>query len=431
MVQSERNTIFKTEESYRNVNQNLELKEEMHTFAKQEININELTRNLMIPEEFKDMRPYEPEELAAAYDELLADPTFRAVVGMVMPQIPAEALAPMMHGCKTILEFQYTFIRPLLDGVIKKCTTGLTNDFGSLDLCKEKENYTYISNHRDIVLDSGLLDMVLFVEKGLNTVEIAIGDNLLIYPWIKTLVRLNRSFIVTRKGGIREILQSSMRLSAYMHYVIAEKRAPIWIAQREGRSKDSTDHTQESLLKMFAMGGEGTPAQRLMSLNLAPLSISYEYDPCDWLKAMEFQLKRDNPEYKKSQADDLTNMKTGIFGYKGRVHYQAAECMNDFIAALPADMPKNEFFATVAQEIDRRIYTNYRLYPGNFVAIDLLQGGNAYADRYTAEERATFETYLAGQLKKIEMPGKDEEFLRTKILEMYANPALNQMKSMS
>ena len=385
----------------------------------------------MIPEEFKDMRPYEPEELAAAYDELLADPTFRAVVAMVMPQIPAEALAPMMHGCKTILEFQYTFIRPLLDGVIKKCTTGLTNDFGSLDLCKEKENYTYISNHRDIVLDSGLLDMVLFVEKGLNTVEIAIGDNLLIYPWIKTLVRLNRSFIVTRKGGMREILQSSMRLSAYMHYVIAEKRAPIWIAQREGRSKDSTDHTQESLLKMFAMGGEGTPAQRLISLNLAPLSISYEYDPCDWLKAMEFQLKRDNPEYKKSQADDLTNMKTGIFGYKGRVHYQAAECMNDFIAALPADMPKNDFFATVAQEIDRRIYTNYRLYPGNFVAIDLLQGGNAYADRYTAEERATFETYLAGQLKKIEMPGKDEEFLRTKILEMYANPALNQMKSMS
>ena len=385
----------------------------------------------MIPEEFKDMRPYEPEELAAAYDELLADPTFRAVVGMVMPQIPAEALAPMMHGCKTILEFQYTFIRPLLDGVIKKCTTGLTNDFSSLDLCKEKENYTYISNHRDIVLDSGLLDMVLFVEKGLNTVEIAIGDNLLIYPWIKTLVRLNRSFIVTRKGGIREILQSSMRLSAYMHYVIAEKRAPIWIAQREGRSKDSTDHTQESLLKMFTMGGEGTPAQRLISLNLAPLSISYEYDPCDWLKAMEFQFKRDNPEYKKSQADDLTNMKTGIFGYKGRVHYQAAECMNDFIAALPADMPKNDFFATVAQEIDRRIYTNYRLYPGNFVAIDLLQGGNAYADRYTAEERATFETYLAGQLKKIEMPGKDEEFLRTKILEMYANPALNQMKSMS
>jgi hypothetical protein len=333
----------------------------------------------------------------------------------------------MMHGCKTILEFQYTFIRPLLEGVIKKCATGLTGDFNTLGLSKEKENYTYISNHRDIVLDSGLLDMVLFTQMGFNTVEIAIGDNLLIYPWIKTLVRLNRSFIVTRKGGIREMLQSSIRLSSYMHYVIGEKKAPIWIVQREGRSKDATDHTQESLLKMFAMGGEGTPAERLISLNLAPLAISYEYDPCDWLKAMEFQMKRDNPEHKKSQADDLMNMKTGIFGYKGRVHFQSAECMNDFIAALPADMPKNDFYTTIAQEIDRRIYSNYLLYPGNYVAIDLLQGGDTYAEHYTAEERATFEQYLAGQLNKIEMPGKDEAFLRTKMLEMYANPALNQL----
>lgn len=383
----------------------------------------------MIPEEFKDMRPFEPEELPAAYDSLLADPMFRAVVGMVMPQIPADMLGPMMHGCKTILEFQHTFIRPLLEGVVKKCTTQLTNNLNSLNLSQENQNYTYISNHRDIVLDSGLLDLVLYADKGLNTAEIAIGDNLLIYPWIKTLVRLNRSFIVTRKGGIREMLQSSIRLSSYMHYVINEKKAPVWIAQREGRSKDSTDHTQESLLKMFAMGGEGTPAERLMSLNLAPLAISYEYDPCDWLKALEFQMKRDNPEHKKSQNDDLINMRTGIFGYKGRVHFQSAECMNEFIAALPADMPKNDFYATIAQEIDRRIYSNYQLYPSNFVAIDLLQGGNTYADRYTAEERATFEQYLAGQLQKIEIPGKDEAFLRTKMLEMYANPALNQLKT--
>ena len=385
----------------------------------------------MIPEEFKDMRPFEPEELPAAYDSLLADPMFRAIVGMVMPQIPAEALGPMMHGCKTTLEFQYTFIRPLMEGVIKKCTTGLTHDLSLLELSKEKQNYTYISNHRDIVLDSGLLDMVLFAEKGLDTAEIAIGDNLLIYPWIKTLVRLNRSFIVTRKGGIREMLQSSIRLSSYMHYVINEKKNPTWIAQREGRSKDSTDHTQESLLKMFAMGGEGTPAERLIGLNLAPLAISYEYDPCDWLKAMEFQMKRDNPEHKKSQADDLTNMKTGIFGYKGRVHYQAAECMNDFIAALPTDMPKNDFYGAIAKEIDRRIHSNYKLFPGNFVAVDLLQGGNTYADYYTEIEKATFEQYIAGQLQKIEMPEKDEDFLRTKILEMYANPALNQLAAKS
>ena len=139
-------------------------------------------------------------------------------------------------------------------------------------------------------------------------------------------------------------------------------------------------------------------------------------------------MKRDNPEHKKSQADDLMNMKTGIFGYKGRVHYQAAECMNDFIATLPADMSKNDFYTAIAQEIDRRIYANYLLYPGNYVAIDLLQGSDAYADRYTADERTTFEKYLAGQLQKIEMPGKDEAFLRTKMLEMYANPALNKLR---
>lgn len=383
----------------------------------------------MIPEKFKDMRPFEPEELPAAYDSLLADPMFRAVATMVMPQIPSEALGSMMHGCKTCLEFQYTFIRPLLDEVIKKCTNGLTDDFSRISPTKEIENYTYISNHRDIVLDSGLLDMILFAQKGLDTVEIAIGDNLLIYPWIKTLVRINRSFIVTRKGGIREMLQSSIRLSSYMHYVIGEKKAPIWIAQREGRSKDSTDHTQESILKMFTMGGEGTLAERLIALNLAPLAISYEYDPCDWLKALEFQLKRDNPDHKKSQSDDLTNMKTGIFGYKGRVHYQTAECMNDFIASLPADMPKNEFFATIATEIDQRIYSNYHLFPGNYVAVDLLQGEDAYANHYTVEERTTFEQYIEGQLQKIKLANKDEVFLRTKLLEMYANPALNQLQT--
>ena len=142
---------------------------------------------------------------------------------------------------------------------------------------------------------------------------------------------------------------------------------------------------------------------------------------------MEFQMKRDNPEHKKSQADDLINMKTGIFGYKGRVHFQTAGCMNDFIASLPTDMPKNDFYGTIAKEIDRRIHSNYQLFPGNFVAVDLLQGGNAHADRYTEIEKASFEQYIVGQLQKIEMPGKDEAFLRTKLLEMYANPALNQL----
>ena len=382
----------------------------------------------MIPEEFKDMRPFEPEELPAAYDSLLADPMFRAVVGMVMPQIPAEALGPMMHGCKTCLEFQYTFIRPLLDEVIKKCTTGLTSNLDNLALSKERENYTYISNHRDIVLDSGLLDMVLFTQMGFNTVEIAIGDNLLIYPWIKTLVKLNKAFTVKRGLSPRELMESSQRMSRYMHYAIQGKRENIWIAQREGRAKDSSDHTQESLLKMFAMAGEGSVIDRLKELCLVPLSISYEYDPCDYLKAQEFQQKRDDPSWKKSKQDDLDNMKIGIFGFKGHVHYRTGTPVNQWIDELK-DMPKTEIFKEIALRLDKAIHSGYMLYPGNFIAYDELHGTDCFKNRYSQHDKKVFEEYINGQIAKIKLPNPDVPFLREKLLAMYANPVINKEKA--
>ena len=286
-----------------------------------------------------------------------------------------------------------------------------------------------MSNHRDIVLDSAFLSMLL-VARGLDTVEIAIGDNLLIYPWIKRLVRLNKSFIVQRALSMRQKLESSARMSRYMHYTIQAKRQSIWIAQREGRAKDSDDRTQESVLKMMAMAGEGTPAQRLAELNIVPLAISYEFDPCDFLKAREFQLKRDNPDYRKTQADDLQNMLTGLVGYKGHVHLQVAPCLNAFLAATddPA-LPRQEWFARVAREVDRGIHANYRLYPGNYVAFDLLQDGQAFASRYTATDRDRFCAYLEKQLSRIDLPGKDVPYLRHKLLEMYANPLKNWLEA--
>ena len=287
--------------------------------------------------------------------------------------------------------------------------------------------YTFISNHRDIVLDSGLLDLAL-LEHGFTTVEIAIGDNLLIYPWIKTLVRINKSFIVTRTGGLKEILLASTRLSNYIHYAVGEKKSAIWIAQREGRSKDSTDKTQESLLKMLAIGGTGSMKERIGSLNLTPLSISYEYDPCDWLKAQEFQMKRDIEGFRKSAQDDLLNMQTGIFGYKGHIHYQSAPCINSYIDSLPDDISKADFFADIAKHIDESIYKNYRLFPNNYVAVDLLQQDNSLSSRYSEEQKKAFEEYLQGQLAKIQMEHKDEPFLYRKMLEMYANPALHQLQ---
>ena len=219
-------------------------------------------------------------------------------------------------------------------------------------------------------------------------------------------------------------------MSRYMHYTISQKKQSIWIAQREGRAKDSDDRTQDSVLKMLAIGGEGDVLDRLMEMNIAPLSISYEFDPCDFLKAWEFQLKRDHPGYKKSTADDLKNMQTGLLGYKGRVHFHIAPCINTALADLDCKMPRQELFSTVSAIIDREIHRGYRLYPCNYVAADLLAGNDACAGHYTADDRQKFENYLAGQLLRITLENKDEAFLRTKMLEMYANPLKNHLKAM-
>ena len=250
-----------------------------------------------IPAEFDEIRPYAPEELPQVFEELIADPMFKAVVGQVMPSIPFDMIAAQMRQCKTNLDFQKAFFYRLLKDLVQKCAKGLVFDCSAI---KDKSiNYTFISNHRDIVLDSALLSVVL-IENGMNTVEIAIGDNLLIYPWIKKIVRINKSFIVKRGLGLREQLKSSMLMSSYMHYAISQKHENIWIAQRQGRAKDSNDRTQDSILKMMVMGGEGDIFDRLKEMNLVPLSLSYEFDPCDYLKAKEAQQKRDDANFKKN-----------------------------------------------------------------------------------------------------------------------------------
>ena len=291
--------------------------------------------------------------------------------------------------------------------------------------------YTFVSNHRDIVLDSALLDMLL-IDAGFGTTcEIAIGDNLLAAPWIKDLVRLNKSFIVERSAGLREMLASSKRMADYMHYVIARKHDNIWIAQREGRAKDSDDRTQPSVLKMMAMGGDGSAIDRLRQLHIVPLAISYEYDPCDYLKAMEFQLRRDVPGWKKTKADDVMSMQTGIMGRKGRIHYHCSTCIDAFLDTLDPAMPKGELFDTVARHIDRAIHSNYRLYAGNYVAADTLWPGEGYGEHFTEAERSVFEDYVGGQLARIELEGKDEPFLRECILRMYANPVRNNRAALA
>ena len=380
---------------------------------------------MKIPEKYDSIRPYEPEELPEVYERLIADEQFKAVVGKVFPQVPFEALAAKLKQCKTNLDFQIAFCYPFLKDLLSKASKGCDIDISAID---NTRRYTFVSNHRDIVLDSALLDVMLIEADFKTTCEIAIGDNLLAAPWIEDLVRVNKSFIVKRSAGIREMLVNSRTMAEYMHLVINDKHDNIWIAQREGRAKDSNDRTQESIVKMMAMGGEGTVTERLQQLHIVPVAISYEYDPCDWLKAQEFQLKRDGEGWKKTKADDVLSMQTGIMGYKGHIHYHCAPCIDDFLASLPEDTPKADIFRIIAEHIDKGIHANYRLYANNYIAIDMLEGGNRMAEHYTPEDKAKFEMYLAGQLDKIVIPNKDEAFLKDCMLKMYANPAINKLR---
>ena len=234
---------------------------------------------------------------------------------------------------------------------------------------------------------------------------------------------MNKAFTVRRGLSLRETLSASQLMSRYIHFALTQKKENIWIAQREGRAKDSDDRTQESVLKMLAMGGD------LKELNIVPLTISYEFDPCDYLKAQEFQQKRDNPAFKKSRQDDLDNMKAGIFGYKGRVVYRTAAPVNTWLDEL-AHLPKTEYFRTLAERMDKAIHRGYQLFPCNYLALDELNGDHAHASHYTEADRQRFEQYLSGQLAKIQLPNKDVPFLRERILTMYANPVRNQLAAL-
>ena len=373
--------------------------------------------------EFDEIRPYEAGEMKQAFEELLSDRQFQLVLNGFVPWLPKGVRNALLRlafkGVNTPLDFQLRFMKPVVKYIIRKHTDGCSFSDDSIAHVDKSQRFTFVSNHRDIVLDSAFLDVKL-VEAGYpTTVEIGIGDNLLIYPWIKRLVRMNKAFTVRRGLSLRETLTASQLMSRYIHYAVTQKKENIWLAQREGRAKDSSDHTQDAVLKMLAMGGD------LRELNIVPLTISYEYDPCDYLKAQEFQQKRDNPAFKKSRQDDLDNMKTGIFGYKGRVVYRPAAPVNNWIDEL-ADLPKTEYYKALAERMDREIHRGYELFPCNYVALDEINGNTANASHYTEADRQRFEKYLAGQLDKIQLPDKDLPYLRERILTMYANPVRNK-----
>ena len=375
----------------------------------------------------REIAPYDESQFVSRIEEMVKEPGFEHAVRWVLPDVDYTQFVALLRSCRLIRVFLVQLLLFFLERVEAHTTSGITTS--GMENVNSEKSYTYISNHRDIVLDASFINLS-FLRKDMKTSEVAIGDNLLIYDWITHLVKLNGSFIVKRNLPTRQALEAAKQLSNYIHYAISEKNESIWIAQRQGRAKDSSDHTQESVIKMLALGGKGTVADSLKELNIFPVSISYEFDPNDYLKAREYLLKHRDPDFKKSQHDDLFSMETGLLGYKGRVHIAFASCLSSMLETLPADCDKQEVYHRVCHSIDCGIHGGYKIFPINYVSYDRAFDSDMYAERYTTEEADKVTAYIEGQLDKIDVPDmtiQERNFLRTYMYTMYANPLRNKL----
>lgn len=388
-------------------------------------------KEIEIPVEFADIAPIADKDFHNEVSILLEEPMFKQIVRMVLPDQKYSQLERVLLALNTKMEFQQKIMRPFVAGVIERTSTGLTED--GLDNLPADCGNVFTTNHRDIVLDSAQLSYLL-VKNGRESCEIAIGNNLLIYDWITKLVRLNKSFVVKRNLGRMQTMAAAVQLSRYIHFAVTQKHVPVWIAQREGRCKDSNDRTQESLVKMLTYGNRDKKfLESLKALKLCPVSISYEYDPNDYLKAREFLLKSKNPNYKKTQNDDLVSMQVGITGFKGQVHYSFTPCINDELDQIPADLDRFLILRRVCAIIDRAIHLHYKIFKTNYMAHDILFDEHRFADQYTPEDLEKFKKYLSDQIDKCDLPLKDFDryYMFSKMLQMYSNPLTNHLEAQS
>lgn len=377
--------------------------------------------------DFSDIEPYSDKEFKENMTRLVTEPGFEHAVKYVMPDVDFQEFTKQLCEVPDNETFQREVMLPFLHMLALKTTSGLT--IGGLENISKDGSYTFMSNHRDIVLDASFLNYC-FLTNGIPTSEVAIGNNLLIMDWITDLVKLNKSFIVKRNLKLVKALEAAHQLSAYIHYAILDKHQSVWIAQREGRAKDSNDRTQEALVKMLALEGGGSTIENLKAINIVPVSISYEYDPNDYLKATEFLLRRLDPDFKKSQHDDLLSMETGLLQPKGHVHFELGKCIDSELESLSPDIEKNELLKRICGLIDCNIHLGYKIYPINYIAYDRLHKTACFEDCYTRAQADDFLEYIEKQLDKVrlhDVSELDREYMREMMFVMYSNPLKNKL----
>ncbi len=389
-----------------------------------------MDNEIITPQEYLDICPIADKDFHNEMSILVEEPYFQKIVSMVLPNYKFNELRQLLLSLNTKHEFQVKVMRPYIEGLLARTTQGITFD-GLEENTDPALPCTFITNHRDIVLDVTQLGYIL-LSQGRPSCEVAIGSNLLVYDWIKKLVRLNKSFIVKRNLGRIQTLQAAIQLSGYIRFAVTQKHESVWIAQREGRCKDSNDRTQESLVKMLALAErEKNMVESLKELNICPIAISYEYDPNDYLKAKEFLMRDKNPNWKKSPDDDLLSMRTGLTGQKGHIHYSFAPSINAQLDLIPEDLDRMLTVSRICSIIDRSIHLGYKIFKTNYIAHDILFDSRDFADKYTPEEKEAFTSYLSDQISKtdIKLSEFDRYYMYNKMLQMYSNPLTNQLEA--
>jgi len=369
---------------------------------------------------FDDIRPYDDSEVHAALERIVSNPLLSNISNYLFPGMDENQFKATLLSCYTKDDFQVKVMSRVVDKILADTATGLS--FGGLEYFDGNKRHLIVSNHRDIVLDSAIIQLILYKHDVPRT-EIAVGDNLITSSFIEDITRCNRMIKVIRSTSPREVYTTSKVLSEYMRYRVANQISSIWIAQRNGRTKDGIDVTEQGLLKMFDMSGSGDFVKDFTELSIMPASISYEYEPCDILKAVELYIKR-RQKYVKAEGEDLNSILTGIMQPKGRIHIQFNEPLTLEEVNAAAELDKNERFKELGMAIDRKIISNYKLWPNNYIAFDMLNGEDKFADKYTIEEKAAFEGYVNARFQK-EEEGKEE--IREIFLGIYANPVVGML----
>ena len=372
-----------------------------------------------LSEQFDIIRPYQNHEVTPAIKRLMNHPGFKGVLNYLFEELDPEETSKRFESIRSIDQFQKFFSYPTVKSILEKSSAGLSTS-GSQALDPQRP-YLFVANHRDIVLDAAIMQYLLYSEE-FKTSQITFSENLMMDQLLIDLGKLNKMFTFYRGGSKITQYRNAMINSAYINHVLKEQKQSIWIAQRNGRTKNGDDRTQTGLVKMLAMGNENI-CDSLAELNIVPVTISYEIEPCDIQKARELYLDR-REKYVKSPNEDLKSILAGITGKKGRIHFSFGVPLNEYLLKIKSEnLHNNEAIERITREIDRQIYEGYNLWPNNYIAADISEGKGRFKQHYTSTELDGFQKSMLEKISGLQ--GMDTEELRDIYLRIYANPVFN------